>query len=388
MYQVLIADDEILDLEGMCQFIPWAELGLEVTGTVNNGFEALEVLETKHVDILVTDVHMPGMSGMELARKALQLRPDLKLIFVSGYQDFAYVKEALSLQAYSYVLKPMDDHELIAVLQKITNELHEKRLREEMDSVFSQAAIKSIEYHLIGARSAHMSEHHADFYRITSDAKELIFDKPLDRLISCLLACDRVMVQEELKELLGAARGENSKSQLHFMMLYLLIRIDHYVSTQMNYPNGFIPLSELEVEKIKSHLTKSELLSWLTDHLLNLFDMENHPRFKQKKHAKVIGQVIHYIEEHLHQNVTLREVADELCFSPNYLGAIFKEETGKSYNEYIITLRMEKARDLLQDPKIKVYEVADRVGYRYMPYFSRQFKETYGMTPIEYRRKA
>ncbi|WP_454192798.1 helix-turn-helix transcriptional regulator [Paenibacillus sp. Marseille-Q7038] len=116
--------------------------------------------------------------------------------------------------------------------------------------------------------------------------------------------------------------------------------------------------------------------------------MENHPRFKQKKHAKVIGQVIHYIEEHLHLNVTLREVADELCFSPNYLGAIFKEETGKSYNEYIIALRMEKARDLLRDPKIKVYEVADRVGYRYMPYFSRQFKETYGMTPIEYRRKA
>lgn len=284
MYQVLIADDEILDLEGMCQFIPWAELGLEVTGAVNNGFEALEVFEQKTVDILVTDVHMPGMSGMELARKALQLCPDLKLIFVSGYQDFAYVKEALSLQAYSYVLKPMDDLELIAVLQKITNELNEKQRREEIDIVFSQAAIKSIEYHLIGTRLAHINEHHSDIYRIISDAKALIFDKPLDRLVSCLLACDRVMVQDELKELLDAARGENIKSQLHFMVLYLLIRIDHYVSTQLSYPVGFIPLSKLEVEKIKSHLTKSELLSWLTDHLMNLFDMENHPRFKQKKH--------------------------------------------------------------------------------------------------------
>lgn len=388
MYQVLIADDEILDLEGMRQFIPWTELGLEVTGAVNNGFEALEVLETKHVDILVTDVHMPGMSGMELARKGLDLRPDLKLIFVSGYQDFAYVKEALSLQAYSYVLKPMDDKELIAVLQKITNELNEKLFREEMDLVFSQAAIKSIEYHLIETRVAHKSEQYADIYRLTTDAKALIFDKPLDCLVSYLLACDRVMVQEELKEMLGIAHGENVKSQLHFIVLYLLIRIDYYVSTQLNYPIGFIPLSENEVEKIKKNQTKSELLSWLTDHLLNLFDIENHPKFKQKKHAKVIGRAIHYIEEHLHLNVTLREVADVLSFSPNYLGAIFKEETGKSYNEYIITLRMEKARDLLKDPKIKVYEVADRVGYRYMPYFSRQFKETYGMTPIEYRRKA
>ncbi|WP_249435640.1 helix-turn-helix domain-containing protein [Paenibacillus sp. Marseille-Q4541] len=388
MYQVLIADDEILDLEGMCQFIPWTDLGLEVTGTVNNGFEAMEVFENRHVDILVTDVHMPGMSGMELARKALHLHPDLKLIFVSGYQDFAYVKEALSLQAYSYVLKPMDDHELITVLQKITNELNEKHLCDEFDFAFSQAAIKSIEYHLIGKRSAHINEQHPDIYRMTADAKALILDKPLDRLVSCLLAGDRVMVLQEMEDLLSAVRNDNRKSQLHFIVLYLLIRIDNYVSTHLNYPVGFIPLSEMEVEQIKSHHSKSGLICWLAEHLLNLFDMDNHPRFKQKKHAKVIGQVIQYMEEHLHLNVTLREVADELSFSPNYLGAIFKEETGKSYNEYIIALRMEKARTLLQDPKIKVYEVADRVGYRYMPYFSRQFKETYGMTPIEYRRKA
>lgn len=387
MYQVLIADDEILDLEGIVRFIPWDDLGIRIVDAVNNGFDALEVIKNQAIDILVTDVHMPGMSGIELARTALKVNKNLKLIFVSGYQDFRYVKEALTLHAYSYVLKPMDDTELISVLKQITSELDEHILRTELDHKFSEAAIQTIEYRIMGGR-INVTEQHPALSHINLDSEELFFDKPLDLLVTYLLAQDKDMVQAQITELMEPVHRLNLLSQLHFIVISLLIKIDHYVRTRLGYPEGFIPLGEHDVEAIKSKGSLAELVSWLSKHLMDLFDISNHPRLKQKKHTKIVGQIIEYVEAHLHLNVTLREVADELCFSPNYLGAIFKEETGKSYNEYIVHLRMEKACHLLKDPKIKVYEVADRVGYRYMPYFSKQFKETYGMTPVEYRRKA
>ena len=114
MYNVLLVDDEELDLEGMKRFIPWADLGMEIKGCVNNALSACEVLDQHHIDILVSDVNMPYMSGLELAKLALQRNPNIRIIFVSGFQEFSYVQQALSLKAYSYVLKPMEDSELIA----------------------------------------------------------------------------------------------------------------------------------------------------------------------------------------------------------------------------------------------------------------------------------
>ncbi|MCM3630128.1 response regulator [Paenibacillus glycanilyticus] len=266
MYKVLIADDEVLDLEGMRLFIPWAELGLEVVAAVNNGFDAYEVLKDGKIDILVTDVHMPSMSGLELARKAQETEAcsDLRVIFVSGYQDFHYVKQALSLRAYSYVLKPMDDAELVEALVHVIKELNEASRRQEEERQWKEAARRA--------------------------------------------------------------------------------------------PHRHAPLPESA-------------------------------SVEQGKHTKLIQEMIIYMKEHLHRSLTLKEVADRFAFSPNYLGLMFKEEMGVGFSEFVIAMRMEKAGELLKDPKVKIYEVADQVGYRYMPYFSRQFKETFGMTPNEFRRQ-
>ncbi|UUZ95385.1 response regulator [Paenibacillus sp. P25] len=138
LYKVLLADDESLDLEGMKAFIPWEELGLEVVEAVTSGFAAIKVLESKQIDILVTDVNMPNMSGIELARKALEKSKDTRVIFVSGYQDFHYVKQALTLNACDYVLKPMDDAELIGSLTKVRGELDRERERRQQEQAFRQ----------------------------------------------------------------------------------------------------------------------------------------------------------------------------------------------------------------------------------------------------------
>ena len=136
MYNVLLVDDEELDLEGMKRFIPWAELGMEVKGCVNNALSACEVLDKHAIDILISDVNMPYMSGLELARIALQRKPKIRIIFVSGYQEFSYVQQALSLNAYSYVLKPMEDSELIASLMKVKQDLDEELKLREVEEAY------------------------------------------------------------------------------------------------------------------------------------------------------------------------------------------------------------------------------------------------------------
>ncbi|GAB6989017.1 response regulator [Paenibacillus pini] len=518
MYKVLIVDDEILDLEGMRTFIPWTELGLEVVGAVNNGFDAIGFIESQHIDILVTDVHMPGMSGLELAKKSLELSNHIKIVFVSGYQDFNYVKQAISLNAYSYVLKPMDDNELIGVLIKIKGELDDEKIRynteeayrqiakneymlqllegvinddtidillhnyglnqiawpakaavleiddlswklEKLDehvkqewfnhfyesvvTVFKQIEIRhmcrtskqrifllaesriqvddlksliseihtmhpftvtiglgheandlyelrhsygkaltALEYKLILGKGKVIEQNALEY----SDAEDIInTDIPLEPLFNAILNYQLVTISDEIDRLFISAANLRSKFKIQFFVMHVLMRLDSYLKSINENLVAAIQMDTNKPDIVLQYETINDIRSWLRYRLFAAAEIIQSK--KQKKSAKLVDEMIRYVKDQLHDNVTLKEVADYLSFSPNYLGSLFKEVTGTNFSEYVIALRMEKAGELLKDPRIKIYEVADRVGYRYMPYFSRQFKEVFGMTPGEFRRK-
>lgn len=131
--------------------------------------------------------------------------------------------------------------------------------------------------------------------------------------------------------------------------------------------------------------TMDDIFSWLR---MKVFEISEQLKFrKSSKNGRLVEEIIDNIRERVHENITLRDMANRFSFSPNYLGVLFKEETGYNFSDYVIKLRMERARELLVSTKLKIYEVASQTGYQYLPYFSRQFKEMYGMTPLEYRRK-
>ncbi len=126
MYRVILVDDEIIDLNGLKTFIPWHELDLDIIKTFNNSFDALDFLKHEKVDILITDIKMPIMSGLELFRKAQVFSPELKVVFISGYESFEYAKSAIKMNAGGYVLKPVDEVELINVLKIVIDQLKEE----------------------------------------------------------------------------------------------------------------------------------------------------------------------------------------------------------------------------------------------------------------------
>ncbi|MGX6961212.1 response regulator transcription factor [Vagococcus xieshaowenii] len=130
-YSILLVDDEQEIRDGMSRQIPWNQCGFELLTTAENGLEALELVERLKPDVIITDIKMPFMSGLEFINKASQISPLTKFIVCSGFDDFEYAQQAISLSVFSYVLKPISSNEFVNVLvnlkQKMDSEWKEKK---------------------------------------------------------------------------------------------------------------------------------------------------------------------------------------------------------------------------------------------------------------------
>lgn len=131
MYTVLLVDDEAIELETMEHYVPWEQAGIQVVGTARNGKEALAKLTELKPDIIVTDVRMPIMDGLEFGRRAKQIDKSVKIIYLSGHNEFQYIKSALNIEAAGYLLKPIDMEELLVLLEKVKKKCEEEQLASE-----------------------------------------------------------------------------------------------------------------------------------------------------------------------------------------------------------------------------------------------------------------
>lgn len=120
MYKVLVADDEPHILNGMTQIINWEEYGMEII-TACNGIMVLEILESNRIDIIITDIKMPKLDGLQLIEQIKKSHPDMRFIVLSGYDDFEYLKKSIKLGIENYLLKPVNREELISTLKNITS---------------------------------------------------------------------------------------------------------------------------------------------------------------------------------------------------------------------------------------------------------------------------
>ncbi|MFU1794033.1 response regulator [Paenibacillus azoreducens] len=527
MYNVLLADDEVLDLRGMERFIPWNEFGMRVAAVVSSGFAALDYIRHHPVDILITDIRMPIMSGLELSREALQLLPQLKIIFVSGYEDFHYAKQAVELNAQSYVLKPVEDEEMIEVLRKTKRQLDHEAQQSRLESdyyktlpvlkndmltglldgrqdpenmmggdgtFFEQCGIQPSAPHrvavieiddvawklnaygeteakqildnlyqtiadycasrrirslckLSGRQFAFVlqgeqQEEHGELavclikeiearypvtitiglsntavslslipasfgqarqaldYKMLAGKSRLIrfsdlepysveevhnFEMRLDALFAEMSNYRLVEIDDELENVFTLIRRMRSKSTVYNVAIQIISRLDAYL-TGLN--ENLFQMLDMRMENLDilfKFETMDDIKSWLRRRVFEI--SETLHLKKQNKNNKLLKAVCSYVEEHLDENIALRDVSNLFSFSPNHLGLLFKQGTGINFSDYVVERRMEKACRLLQNPQFKIFEVAGQVGYKNLTYFSRQFKDKYGMTPGDYRRQ-
>ena len=135
MYKALIVDDERMIREGMKKVIPWSELEIDRVETAESGIEALKMIQKDIPDIMITDISMREMTGLELIEKALEIAPDLQIIVLTGYDSFEYARECLRLRVQDFLLKPIDEYLLTDCIRKQIENIKEEEQRREMNSM-------------------------------------------------------------------------------------------------------------------------------------------------------------------------------------------------------------------------------------------------------------
>ena len=127
VFSIILADDEPNILYGMQKGIDWESLGFSVVGTAQNGKEVLDMMDEFHPDLVISDIKMPFMDGLELAKVVRRTMPWLRIVFLSGHDEFEYAQKAVSLHADAYLLKPVSSAQLLETLGQVAEQIEQEQ---------------------------------------------------------------------------------------------------------------------------------------------------------------------------------------------------------------------------------------------------------------------
>ncbi len=347
MISALLADDSISELEMMLYLIKKENLPLQAA-TAEDGEQALQYIQHHFVDLLITDIRMPFLDGLALCRKALEINPEMKIIIISGYDEFSYAKAAISLNVTEYLLKPIQPLEFIRLLQSLICQIESQKGILLMIATTSQE--ESALFHL----SSRISELARQFFSAPVTCSHL--DHCLLLTVNRSYRCE---LPEHIKE-----ETEGFLQQLQSIYLF------PFYGTGIPIPKPEELLSA--IREMKKSLSKP---SYGT--LIGEMNITN---------EKVLF-VCDYIASHYQENIGINVLADAAYLHPDYLSRIFKKETGINLNYYIKTYRLNQACRLLENTQQKIVTISNLVGYPNCSYFIRSFMNHFGISPEKYRQQ-
>lgn len=534
MLRVFLAEDETIIRETLRDTVPWARCGYTFVGEAGDGEMALPLIQQTRPDVLITDIRMPFMDGLALSKLVLQEFPQMKVIILSGYDDFEYAQTAIGLGVERYLLKPITKSTLMTVLEEVREKIQGERAQQNYLAQFQQEAqdyeqyarrrflervvagrlsvqeiyeqaekldldLRAKSYNLAlvsampesgsaaetysepGARIrdgmvAHFLKHPEYIlfrWNLTSFAVLLLerqenmeaimgrcirkvqelyqtfgpelnwyvaMGTPTQRL-SALPGCfeevsrlwayrhilpeQHILTAQTVNSLTGTGSDhdlsgldmskvnpamltgvlQNASAQeipsfvdeyIHsledalesgpfcqYLMLSARFTATQFVETlgvgQKEYLEGLSCLG-----MVGQQISIDDLKRYLSDILLQAIRLRD--RVTGSQYSGQLKQAVRYIDEHYQcEDISLNRVAKEVDLSPNYLSAVFSQEMGTTFVEYLTAKRMEKARELLRASDLRSGEIAAAVGYKDSHYFSFLFKKTQGCTPRDYR---
>lgn len=354
MIRVLIVDDEPWNRDILKTFGTWEKLGMLVVGEAEDGDEAFRLVGELAPHIVITDMHMPGADGVELLQALNNHCPDVKIIVVSGYDDFAYAKHAIRYKAVDYLLKPVNPVELNAVLLKCKNDLEVKAAEQQQEAT-------ELDY---------------EFFHKLTRYKQLLrlYFNELNR-DGVNITCRQVM--QELESY--GAPSPHMLGRLVQELLSLLKELTADNGLDTSTAKAGFPLSQDAVSSVEHAL---EFVS--SCYVQELDQLIRKRKYKNKLNLE---EVRRYIDSHFAGPITLEQLAKNFFVSKEYMSKVFKQEYGQNVTDYIVERRMEKAREWLVNKQISIKAVAEMAGYEDVSYFYRVFKKHFGMAPGEMRKE-
>ena len=543
MLKIFLAEDEVIVRETIKRMIPWEELGFELVGEAADGEMALPLLIRQKPDLLITDIKMPFMDGLTLAKLAKKELPELKIVILSGYDDFNYAKQAINIGVEDYLLKPITKNALIERLSEIRSryehektqkEYYEKFQREmqayeknssrdffealvrgsmDMMEVYKKAEKLGVDivaeaYNILiftmnseedfSGQKEGYSEWEAESLEML---EEFFSGHPSAMLFrsnifsyGVLLKGQKESIKEITKECVGKIQGilkrkeskrewflavgqpverlSQIKKSYHtasraFSQRYLYVEnilyydememMEHRSGQADTNDNAYLKkvdvnaLNPAILQKFLSNGIQEETENFVKDYfyaigqepmeslvfrnyvILNVRfsvitflkglgcdtegmesenteeilvesgkNIENAIAYAEKmisraitirdqnsgnKNRSILKTAVDFIDEHyMDEDISLNTAANVANVSSNHFSALFSQNMGQTFIEYLTSLRMNKAKELLRCTGMRSSEIAGEIGYKDAHYFSYLFKKTQGMTPSDYRK--
>lgn len=384
MMNILIVDDENVIREGIRRTIRnrFPDLGVHLAASPE---EAVTLLRSQRIDIVLTDILMPGMTGLELMNVSRSRHPHVKWAVISAHSEFAYAQEAVRLGAKDYLLKPIGKDLLTDLIRR----LHEELQQETLLNKEAQLLKSNLRF----VREAVFQRFASGLDTGSIDIAAFVEHHPYFQLVLVKMESDRKVHLE------------------HFIIENVLSElIDRYGSGfVVNYDSrsllGLVTLKpetglESLLDELKRHLRKYLKVPFQILHTGILRDFQTVPEEVQRMRQASATQVyehyanggdravevaLQYIQSHYHSDLTLEKVASVVYLNPVYFSQLFKQKTGQGFKEYVTELRLERAKQLLRNSGLRLAEVAERSGYQDMRHFTQMFRKKYSLTPTEYR---
>lgn len=353
--KVLLVDDEKLERVLIRKGFPWEEYGFEIIGEAESGYEALEFMKNNMPQVLVTDISMPNMTGLELAEQVAQDNPDCYIVIVTGYRDFDYARQALKIGVEDFVLKPVNIDEIKSVAEKIKKKINQKNKR--------QLQVKKVK------DSPSMPKY--PWEEFTFAIANLLYDKVEELLIEYFMNMEKAD-QGDIEYLRLITMDILSKAgitlNVHGTDLFEIVGEE-----QLLYEIRMIQNVQESQKLIKKYIR---------------IILDYHERKKKKQGNRVVEEALEYINNnYCNPELTLKMVAEKVYSNESYLSRVFKKEVGNSLVEYITKKRIDESIRLLNTTDLKVYEIAEKVGFRDPHYFSICFKKQVGITVKEFKNR-
>ncbi|MNM40421.1 putative response regulatory protein [compost metagenome] len=352
----MIVDDEPLFRDYLRMKMDWAAYGFEVCCEARNGKEALEESQKHSPHLSLIDINMPFMSGFDLAEQLKIRFSDMCIVFVTGHNEFDYVRQAVRLGVNDYLLKPFDRDELVAMLERIRPTLPQLRDNKQTDedevrSVFSQSDAAGAQENITMA---------------------LRFRDP--------------DILDEVKRSVRLLKSHYVNSEYAYTMLMGLVSVGLSFAAERGVAAENLWGNRPEHSPgtiIRNFSSWDDTEPWMISFFTRLIKLTADAR--PSKSYKLFAAAKAYIEQHYHEeDLSVEAVAAYTFVDSSYLRRVFRKESGYSVLDHIAHTRMKKAKELLQKGNLKLATVAEAVGYSDPNYFSKSFKKKFGMTPTEF----
>lgn len=400
MLKVLIADDEPKIRKGLLNSIDWAELDMEVVGLARDGEEAYGIACREKPDICLVDICMPFINGLDLIDKIKEANPRTIAIVITGYDKFEYAQRALKIRTFDYLLKPINEDELLSVIKKAKYEYESVILLEER-YMWAEEQLKKnmpllkqkfIQDWIKGCLTKQEIVEQLNFHGMSFSEKigvlmlkyqGLTFSaKPDIEWEKQILLFTVQNIFEEVLKAIGEyhlIRDDNDNFaavvDIRDTGLWDVVKwsVEDAIEQQMKHRVTLF--ASIPVEKIEDVADKYEELSQIAN--------------DESRCLPLVRKVKTYIERNYkNPELSLQGIADEMQVSLSHLSKLFKQEVGMSFIDFLIKVRISHAIQLMNDPLIKIYEISDAVGYNTQHYFCTAFKKLLGVSPMEFKSRA